>query len=93
MSTPTLLTNDGAVSDFPCYLCSLTITTEGGGPGKVQVYDGSGPETAYLKMSLLCPSNETVQFRWEGLYFDRGLYLDFVEKADYVLVEWEPGVR
>lgn len=90
MRAVTLLTDDGVVSNLPCVLYSLTITTEGGGPGKVQVYDSSKADAPYRIASLLCSANQSKQFRWEGLPLDRGLYIDIVEKADYVTVEWEP---
>lgn len=86
----TYLTADRKITDHPCDLYSIVVTTDGSGPGKVEVYNAHGAEPGYKVATLLCPANQSVQFNWHGLYLDRGLYVDIVEKADYITVEWKP---
>jgi len=90
MSAYVYLTADRVVTDKPCVLHSIVVTTDGSGPGKVVVYDGAGAESAYVVATLLCGANLSKSFHWKGLELSRGLYIDIVEKADYVTVEWEP---
>jgi hypothetical protein len=90
MSAYTYLTADNVITDQPCILYSVCVTTDGGGPGKVELYDGQGAEPGYKIATLLCEGNLSMAFRWKGLELSRGLYVDIVEKADYVTVEWEP---
>lgn len=80
---------DVRVSDKPCKLLSVIVVTDGGGPGKVDIYNGTSADSSYKVVTLRCPANQAQQYRWEGLYLDRGLYVDIVEKADFVTVEWE----
>ncbi len=90
MSAYVYLTGDGLVTDKPCILYSVLVATDGGGPGKVEVYDGQGAESGYKVATLLSEGNNSRHFHWKGLELSRGLYIDIVEKADYVTVEWEP---
>lgn len=90
MSAYVYLTADNLVTNLPCILYSVTVTTDGGGPGKVELYDAEGAESAYKFATLLCEGNNSKSFHWKGLELSRGLYVDIVEKADYVTVEWEP---
>lgn len=90
MSAYQYLTADNIITNLPCVLYSVVVTTDGGGPGKVEVYDGERAEAGYKVATLLCGANSSIQFRWTGLKLTRGLYVDIVEKADYVTVEWEP---
>lgn len=89
MSAYTRLTNDGIVSTRPCRLYSVLVCTDGGGPGKVELYDGREAFSEQKVVTLLTPGNDAKQFHWRGLEMQQGLYVDFVEKADHVLVEWE----
>lgn len=89
MSAYTYLTTDRLITDKPCRLCSVLVSTDGGGPGKVEVYDGAGAESGYKVATLLTAGNNARHFHWKGLELSRGLYIDIVEKADYVTVEWE----
>ena len=91
MSALTYLTADGVVSTRPCRLYSVVIRTDGGGPGKVELYDGREAFSERKFATLLCGANNAIQFRWLGLEMQHGLYVDFVEKADYVTVEWQPA--
>lgn len=91
MSAWTYLTVDGIVSTRPCRLLSVVVTTDGGGPGKVELYDERGAVEGQKVATLLCSANQSKVFRWEGLELQRGLFVDFVEKADYVTIEWEPA--
>jgi len=84
------LTTDRLITNLPCILYSVVVTTDGSGPGKVEIYDGEGAEARYKIATLLCPANSSMVFRWKGLELSRGLYVDIVEKADYVTVEWSP---
>lgn len=90
MSAYTYITTDQVVARKPCKLLSVVVTTDGGGPGKVEIYDARGAESAHKIATLLCPANDSQSFHWNGLELTRGLYVDIVEKADYVTVEWEP---
>lgn len=90
MSAYTYLTDDMVVARKPVRLLSVVVTTDGTGPGKVVLYDGRGAETGHEVATLLCGGNLSMCFRWTGLELTRGLYVDIVEKADYVTVEWEP---
>jgi len=38
----------------------------------------------------MCGGSAAQQFRWEGLVLTRGLYVDIVERAECVTVEWGP---
>lgn len=89
MSAYAYLTADRLISNKPCKLMSVIIVTDGGGPGKVDVYDSRGAIAADKAMTLRCPSNQAVQYLFGGLEFTKGLYVDIVEKADFVTVEWE----
>lgn len=89
MSAWRYLDVDGVVSTRPCKLFSVVVTTDGSGPGKVELYNEDSAETGQKFATLLCPSNQSKQFHWQGLELLRGLYVDIVEKADYVLVEFE----
>lgn len=93
MSAYRYLTVDGIVSSRPCKLLSVLVVTDGGGPGKVELYDEVGAVENRKFATLLCSGNDSYHFRWQGLELQRGLYVDFVEKADYVTVEWEPMER
>jgi len=90
MAAYTYLTADRQIANKPCILYSIIVTTDGGGPGKVEVYDADGAESGYKVATLLCASNLSKSFHWKGLELSRGLYVDIVEKADYITVEWEP---
>jgi hypothetical protein len=93
MSDYEYLTADRKITDKPCILYSVLVTTDGGGPGKVEIYDAAGAVTVQKVATLLCAANLSIHFRWKGLVLTRGLYVDIVEKADYVTVEWEPLPR
>lgn len=84
-------TTDCLISRKPCKLLSIIIVTDGGGPGKVDVYNARGAIEADKAATLRCPANSSTQYRWQGLELEKGLYVDIVEKADYVTVEWLPG--
>lgn len=90
MSAWTYLTSDGIVSTGPCLLHSVLVSTDGGGPGKVELYDGREAFSERKVATLLTAANNARHFHWKGLELDYGLYVDIVEKADYVTVEWEP---
>lgn len=90
MSAWNYLTVDGIVSGRPCKLLSVVVTTDGTGPGKVILYDERSAVSGREIAVLLCEGNLSHVFRWAGLELTRGLYVDIVEKADYVTVEWEP---
>lgn len=90
MSAYVYLTADRLITDRPCILYSALVSTDGGGPGKVEIYDGSGAEEGYKVATLLTAGNNARHFHWKGLELSRGLYVDIVEKADYVTIEWEP---
>lgn len=92
MSAYLYIDGDVAVIGRPIKLLSVTITTDGGGPGVVDVYDSRGAIAADKVATLRCPGNQAVQYHWDGLELTKGLYIDIVEKADYVTVEWEPIV-
>lgn len=90
MSAYRYMTVDGIVTASPCRLLSVLVTTDGGGPGKVELYDEQGAEGSRKFATLLCSANQAKMFSWTGLELQRGLYVDIVEKADYITVEWEP---
>lgn len=83
-------TTDCLITRKPCKLLSILIITDGGGPGKVDVYDSRGSIAADKVATLRCPANQGIQYHWSGLEMRKGLYIDIVEKADYITVEWEP---
>lgn len=91
MSAYSYLETDQLITRRPCKLLSVTIVTDGGGPGKVDVYNGRNPISADKALTLRCPANQSTQYTFSGLEFGKGLYVDIVEKADYVMVEWSPG--
>lgn len=90
MSAYVYLTASRTITSQPCKLLSIIIVTDGGGPGKVDVYDAHNVDANHKVAPLRCPANQSVQYGWSGLELSRGLYIDIVEKADYVTVEWEP---
>lgn len=90
MSAYVYLTADQLITDKPCLLYSVIVTADESGPGKVEIYDAQGAEAGYKVATLLCSGNLSKSFHWKGLELSRGLYVDIVEKADYVTVEWEP---
>ncbi len=92
MSAYRYLTSDAIVSGRACRLLSVVITTDGGGPGKIVLYDERSAVSGREVATLLCSANSSKSFRWSrGLELHRGLFVDFVEKADYATVEWEPA--
>lgn len=90
MSAYIYLMSDGLVTDKPCVLYSVLVSTNGSGPGKVEIYNAAGAESGYKVATLLTGGNNARHFHWKRLELSRGLYVDIVEKADYVTVEWEP---
>jgi len=90
MTSWTYLTRDQVITARPCLVLSVTITTQADGPGEIVLYDERSAVAGQELAHLLCPSGQTVQFRWYGLRTQRGLYVDIVALADYVTVEWEP---
>lgn len=90
MPTYTYLTADRKITDAPCKLLSVLVSTDGGGPGKVEIYDSRNVDATHKVATLLCGGNLSLHFKWSGLELSRGLYVDIVEKADYITVEWEP---
>lgn len=90
MSIYTNLTNDSVVSTRPCKLLSITMTNFGSGDGRVDIYNERSAVASQKVVTLTQGSNDTIQFRWEGLEFDRGLYVNIVERTDDLTIEWEP---
>lgn len=80
---------DGVVCTRPCRLLSVLVATDGGGPGKVEIYDGREAFSERKIATLLTGGNNSRHFHWKGLELQHGLYMDIVEKADYVTVEFE----
>lgn len=91
MSAWRYLTVDGIVATRPCKLLSVVVTTDGSGPGKVVLYDETTAVAGQEVATLLCEGNLSIQFTFLGLELRRGLYVDIVEAADYVTVEFELG--
>jgi hypothetical protein len=89
MSAWRYLTADQIVSRRPCKLLSVLISTDGAGPGKVEIYDGEEAFSDRKVATLLTAGDNARHFHWRGLELEHGLYVDFVEKADYVTVEFE----
>lgn len=90
MTAYAYLTESRLITDKPCELISILVATDGGGPGKVVAYDAQGAESGYTVATLLSAGNNSRHFHWKGLELGRGLYIEIVEKADYVTVEWDP---
>jgi putative NADPH-quinone reductase len=91
MSAYLYTTGDVVVTSRPCRLLSVLVSTDGGGPGKVVLYDEKSAVAGREVATLLTAGNNARHFHWKGLKLHRGLYVDIVEKADYVTVEWEPA--
>lgn len=89
MSAYTYVVTDQLITRKPCKLLSLTVSTQGGGPGIVKAYNSRGAVSADLAVNVLCPANQSKQFAFHGLEFGKGLFVEIVEKADYVTVEWK----
>ena len=89
MSVYTYVVTDQLINRKPCKLLSVIVSTQGGGPGIVKVYDSRSANPPDLVLNLLGYGNHTDQFRFDGLEFQKGLYIELVEKADFVTVEWE----
>lgn len=90
MTAWTYLTRSNIVTARPCQLLSVLVTTDGSGPGKVELYDEKGAVEGCKVATLLCPAMDSKHFLFHGPELQRGLFVDFVEKADYVTVEWDP---
>ena len=91
MPAYTYTTQDTVVTSHPCILYSVLVATDGGGPGKVVVYNEKSAVAGQEVATLLSGGNNSRHFHWRGLPLDRGLYIDIVEKADYVTIEWDPA--
>lgn len=90
MSAYAYVTTSQIISDRPCKLLSVIVITDGGGPGKVDIYDAGAINASYKVATLRCSGNAGQQYSWKGLELQRGLYVEMVEKADFVTIEWEP---
>lgn len=90
MSAYIYLSDDHIVTGQPCKLLSVIVSNTGADNGKVIVYNARSAESGYEVAMLFCGANDAKQYGWQGLELSRGLFVEFVEKADFVTVEWEP---
>lgn len=90
MSAYLYATGNVVVTGRPCLLYSVIVTTDGGGPGKVILYDEKTAVAGREVAIILCPANSTKRVQFKGLELHRGLYMELVEKADYITIEWGP---
>ncbi len=90
MSIYTQVENDILVIRRPCKLLSITITNTGSGEGRVDIFDGRSAHTPDKAVTCLVGAKESRQFSWKGLEFSRGLYVDNVDKVEFITIEWEP---
>lgn len=90
MPAYTQVENDVLVSRKPCLLYSITCTNTGSNEARVDVFDSRTANAPDRVLTLLCGAKETKQFSWKGLELTRGLFVDNVEKIEYITIEWEP---
>ena len=90
MSAYTFIERDTIICPRPCKVYSVIVYNVGADEGKVALYDGTDSSSGRFITHLTCPAKRTEQYRFNGLECQRGLFVDFVEKAEEVMVEWEP---
>ena len=86
----TLVTVDQIVNQGETMLYSLTFFSKAG-EGEVRFYDGLDAASGRLIVPMLEADSFIPQARWDPpLRLERGLYVDFGNKMDAVLVQWDP---
>lgn len=78
------------ISVRPCILYTVIVYNTGGDEGVITIYDGIDVDSGRKIATLLCGSKDTTLYAFNGIDCLRGLYVEFVEKAEEVMVEYVP---
>lgn len=83
------LVASGVVQNEPCIVHSIVIYSDGVGLARVRLYDGLDASSGRNITPLMARVGFVAQYRFDGLYCARGLYVDFEENVEECTVEYE----
>lgn len=88
----TLTTGDQIINQGESLLYGLLISTDEG-EGDCAIYDGLDATSGRLIFNFLEADTPITDPKWDPpLRIERGLYIDFGNKMNAVLVQWDPIV-